>query len=119
MKKTGLIFFTSIFGVAGLAHFILPNPFISAMPPFLPFPKFLNILVGIIELLLAIGFWTKYRKKVIDISILMLSIFLVLIHAWHIQIGKFPTFPDTPLYILWIRFFAQFGLIYWLWKMKD
>lgn len=119
MQKIAFPFFTAMFLVAGIAHFIFPQIFVEAMPPYLPFPFFLNTLVGIIEIFLALSFWTKYRKLGVYFSIFILFTFLFLIHIWHVQIGKFPSFPETAIQILWIRVFAQLGLIYWFWKVRN
>lgn len=108
-----------MFFVAGLAHFIFPQIFVEAMPTYLPYPFISNLLVGVLEISLAIGFWTKYRKLAVYTSIFLLSIFLLVIHVWHVQIGQFPSFPQTPVYVLWLRLFAQIALIYWFWKMRN
>lgn len=121
MKKIAFPFFTSMFLVAGVAHFIVPAIFVKAMPPlFAPsLAAFLNILVGIIEIALAIGFWTKYRQVAVYLAMLMLASFLVLIHSWHLYIGEFPGFPEVSPVILWLRLIAQFILIYWFWLVRN
>lgn len=119
MPKVAFPFFTIMFLTAGIAHFIFPKIFVEAMPPYLPFPYFLNLLVGFLEITLALSFWTKYRKLGVYISILLLAVFWVVIHIWHIQIGQFPSFPETPLYVLWLRLLAQIALIYWFWRVRN
>jgi uncharacterized membrane protein len=119
MKKLLPLFYTALFGVAGVAHFATPDFFLQAMPPFLPFPVALNYIVGALEIGLAIGFWTKYCTQTCWIAFLLLGAFLS-VHIWHIQIGKFPSLPALPAYVLWIRVFIQFGLMAGLWYLaKD
>jgi uncharacterized membrane protein len=115
----GLGFYTLLFGVASIAHFIYPAFFLKAMPPFLPLPEIANVLVGIIELSLAVAFWTKFRNIAIYIAMSLLFVFLIVIHGWHIQIGQFPSLPTMSVEMLWGRIFIQFVLIGGLWFLRD
>jgi len=40
---------------AGYSHFKIPKFFLKITPPWVPFPETVNIIVGIVEILLAIG----------------------------------------------------------------
>ncbi|HAS47638.1 MAG TPA: hypothetical protein DCS93_44585 [Microscillaceae bacterium] len=121
MKKIAFPFFTVMFATAGLAHFIIPSVFVKAMPPLFPptLAAFLNLLVGAIEIALAIGFWTRFRQLAVYISFFLLVSFLVFVHTWHLLIGKFPGFPEVGAVVLWLRFVAQLILIYWFWLVRN
>lgn len=119
MKKIAFPFFTVMFLSAGIAHFLVPGVFLKAMPPIFPFPFFINILVGILEIALAISFWTKFRKIGVYAAIGLLMVFQIFVHSYHLMIGEFPGFPEVNISILWLRVFAQFGLIYWFWAVRN
>ncbi|OJJ15149.1 hypothetical protein BKI52_39475 [marine bacterium AO1-C] len=110
-----------MFATAGIAHFVFPTIFLKAMPPLFPakLATFLNLLVGAIEIGLAISFWTKFRQVGVYVSIFLLVIFLVLIHSWHLLIGRFPGFPEVSQAVLWLRVAAQLFLIYWFWLVRN
>lgn len=117
-QQLSFLFFSLLFGIAGIAHIVMPSFFIEAMPPILPLPAFLNLVVAGIEILLALSFWTKYRRLGIDVAMLLLLIFFFTIHVWHVQVGEFPSLPGTPTWVLWLRLVLQLGLIYWLWRLR-
>lgn len=107
-------FYTALFLIAGVAHFATPDFFLKAMPPYFPYPLLLNYVVGLLEIGIAIGFWTQYRQMSVWIGILLLIAFFS-VHIWHIQVGKFPSLPTVSIQILWLRIFIQFLLIGGLW----
>ena len=43
------------FVVAGLNHFFNPRPYLSMMPPYLPFPAALNFISGAAEIIGGVG----------------------------------------------------------------
>jgi uncharacterized membrane protein len=106
-KTIGLGFYTILFGVASIAHFVFPPFFLKAMPPFLPYPAIANMLVGMVELGISIAFWTKFRTQAIYIAMWLLLVFLFAIHAWHVQIGLFPSLPTLSIEMLWGRMFIH------------
>lgn len=120
MKKIAFPFFTLMFATAGIAHFVFPAVFLKAMPPLFPaqLAVVLNVLVGALEIALAVSFWTKFRQIGVYVSIFMLINFLVFIHIWHLMIGKFPGFPQVSQVVLWLRLIAQLILIYWFWLVR-
>lgn len=46
---------SAFFAFAGIQHFRIPKFFLKITPPWVPYPKVVNILVGIAEITLAIG----------------------------------------------------------------
>lgn len=111
--------FSSVFFFSGIVHFVMPEFFLEMMPPFLPFPKVLNGVAGMLEIVIGIGFWTTYRKFAVYTAILLLIVFLFLIHFWHLSIGYFPGFPELSGTFLWLRPFLQLVLIALLWAYKN
>ncbi|MCX7325518.1 MAG: hypothetical protein NTZ14_14030 [Hyphomicrobiales bacterium] len=44
-----------LYGVAGLAHLLAPEPFVTITPAFVPWPETIVLLTGLVELLGAIA----------------------------------------------------------------
>ena len=54
VKQITLIIMALLYGYAGINHFIMPKFYLKITPPYLPFPKTINIIAGVVEVLLAI-----------------------------------------------------------------
>jgi uncharacterized membrane protein len=118
-QQAGLGFFTLAFVGVGIVHFCMPAFFVEMIPPFLPMREVANLLAGAGEIVLGIALWTRYRNLAIYMAIMMLIVFGLTIHGWHIWIGKFPPLPEASISFLWVRFLMQFMLIYALWNLRD
>jgi uncharacterized membrane protein len=105
-----------LMGLAGVNHFVKPKFYLSITPAYLPFPKEINMLAGVVQLLLCAGLiypptrvWSAY------LIISMLVVFLFTIHIVH--------FFDTPkmlvgkTHLLIIRVLLQFVFIWWAWMI--
>ena len=65
-------------GVAGAGHFLIPEAFLAQVPPYLPAPRLLVALSGVVELALAaalILFPTRRRA----VSLLVLAFFIAVL----------------------------------------
>lgn len=97
--------------VAGMLHFIFPKAYLRIMPKYLPYPKFLVYLSGVVELLLGLALcWPATKDEAIYGIILMLFLFLS-VH-FHMLSGE-KAAAGVPKWILWLRLPLQFGLMYW------
>jgi len=109
-----LYLMAAMYIVAGVMHFIKPKAYLRIMPRYLPSHKFLVTLSGITEIVLGIGLCFSATK---DISIygimLMLTLFL-LVHFYMLSGEK--ASAGIPKWILILRIFLQFGLIYWAYR---
>jgi uncharacterized membrane protein len=59
----GLSIFASIFIVGGFLHFFHPDPYVRIIPPFLPGPKVLVWVSGVVELLGCLGLLLKRFRR--------------------------------------------------------
>ena len=98
--------------MAGLNHFLNTSFYMKMILNFLPYPKFIVYLSGLIEIILGIGliFFETRRISALGIILLLIVIFPANINmALHAKKWKF-----SPL-LLYLRLPLQFFLIYWAW----
>lgn len=106
-----LYLMAAMYVVIGCFHFIKPKAFLSVMPRYIPNGKQMVYLSGVAEIALGIGLcFATTRVFSIWGIIAMLLIFLV-VH-WHMIVDK-KYHEKFPKPVLWLRFFLQFGLMYW------
>ncbi|MDB5115526.1 MAG: DoxX family protein [Mucilaginibacter sp.] len=115
-KKISLTILIIGYLYAGTNHFREPASYIRIIPPYIPYPKLMNLLAGIFEILFGLLLIPKTTRPLAAWGILlMLAAFLPV----HIQMIidaplKLGTFTVTPL-ITWIRLFLQPVLMLWAW----
>jgi uncharacterized membrane protein len=99
--------------VAGILHFVVPEPFIRIVPGFLPAPAALVYISGAIEILLALGLLlpSTRRFSAWGLVILFIAVYPANLNMAinHIQISGI---PDTWWFHA-IRLPFQFVLIAW------
>ncbi len=50
LKVISLYFMTAFYIAAGVLHFVLPRFYLRIMPPYIPYPKLVVYLSGLIEI---------------------------------------------------------------------
>jgi uncharacterized membrane protein len=98
---------------AGLNHFINPDFYLRMMPPYLPWPTFLHLTAGVLEvvggaLLLfpPLRHWAAW-----GLVLLLLAVYPANLHVAF----NHHLYPEIPLLFHWIRLPLQFLLIAWAW----
>lgn len=71
--------------VVGILHLVLPDMFIPMIPPYLPFPEFLNAVAGITEIVLGIGLLSKRHGKSAAYALILMFFAFIPAHLYHIQ----------------------------------
>ncbi len=110
IKLISLIAMVILFIVAGIFHFTKPRIFIKITPNWVPFPEKVNVLVGIVEIVLAIALIFAQTRSAAAMGIILLLIAVFPANVKHfkqaLSKNKFvlPTLIRLPLQAL---------LIYW------
>ena len=101
----------ALFVAAGVAHFVMPDVYVRAVPPYLPRPRELVLVSGAFELLGGIGLLVP-RLRVASawgLIALLVAVFPANVHmALHPE--EFPRFPPAAL---WARLPFQAVLVAW------
>ncbi len=99
---------------AGLAHFLITRKYLPIVPRFLPQRMGIVIVSGVIELAAGVGLFFPSTRKEAGLVVLILMLGFLPLHTWDL-------FRDRPAigprWAAVIRFFLQFVLIYWAWKV--
>lgn len=119
MKNKLVIFVLGIFFVfAGVNHFVSPDFYYPLIPDYLPFPSFINIASGILEIVFGLGLFFPPFRKISALGILGLLVLFIPSHIYFIQIGS--CIMDglcTPPWIGWLRLLLIHPiLIYWAYR---
>lgn len=102
---TSLISQGLFYGLAGALHFLLPKFYLRIMPRFVPFPEFVNVVVGVIEVLLGAFLLRESTRQLAALGIVLL---LVAVYPANIN-----HFLDTKNFMTAARLPLQGLAIYW------
>ena len=73
--------YVGFFVVAGINHFLNPIFYDRIVPDFIPFPRFVHLLTGVVEIVLPLFFFTRFRKEA---AILMIIFAIIGISAFNL-----------------------------------
>jgi len=80
--------FALFFVVAGINHFVMPDFYRPLIPPYFPFPVFLNFVSGLLEVMAGIGLlFPKTRKRSAFVIIILMFLFIPS-HVYFIRMGS-------------------------------
>jgi len=96
--------------LAGISHFKKPVFFFKITPDWVLFPKTINIIVGIVEILLAFGLLFEKTRSISSLSIIIL---LVLIFPANIKHVRLSMAKNKNVLGTILRLPVQGLLIYW------
>ncbi len=103
--------------VAGIAHFMVPNLFLVAMPPYIPWHKELIFLTGVLEVIFAVGLTIDKTRYLA--SVLTACYFIAILPAHiHVSVNGIEMFGISSPILLWMRTFFQSVFIYWAWSLR-
>ena len=120
LKKFALIVCVILYVMAGVNHFWHPVFYLHIIPPYLPFPKAINYISGLLELLLGVLLIFKSTRFTSAIGIIVLLILFIPAHIYTIQIACPPGTTCNMQWVALIRLIIiQPLLIAWAWWIKD
>ena len=104
------ILFSLFFIFAGINHFNNPSIYDSLVPTYIPYPRFVHLTTGFIEIILGVSLLTKWRS----VGALLLAIFLIVIylanlHMWINDVTFLNHTLSSPAHIL--RLILQIAMI--------
>jgi uncharacterized membrane protein len=98
---------------AGILHFLYPQVYLRIMPPYLPWPMFLQYLAGFFEFVLGVLLlFPKYtRLAAWGLIALLIAVYPANI---HMAVNRH-LYPEFSVWYHWVRLPLQFVLIAWAW----
>lgn len=102
------------FAIGGVGHFVATDAFVRIVPPWVPFPREVVYLTGVLELLGAAGVCLPRWRRTAGLGLMALT---VCVTPANVHMWLNPTlFPDvSPAFLFW-RLPGQvvlLGLIWW------
>ena len=84
MDVTKLLIYVYVvfFIVAGVNHFLNPQFYDAIVPDFIPFPRLVHQITGVIEIILPLFLLTRFRKE----AALLMIIFLVILYGANLYV---------------------------------
>jgi uncharacterized membrane protein len=111
-RGVGLLVLALFFVVAGANHFLNPGPYLTMMPPYLPWHEGLIIVSGVAEIAGGLGILIPKMRWLAGLGLIVLLVAVfpanvqVALHGWPgVQI---------PQWTLWARLPLQGVLIMWV-----
>lgn len=110
----------SIYIVAGITHFLLPEAFAQIVPPIFPYPIALAYLSGVAEIVLGIGLLFSRTRQVAawGVIALLIAVFPANIYMALSDVtvtGVFGRTLDPSPAVRWGRLPLQGVLVVWAW----
>lgn len=97
--------------IAGVLHFLAPDLFLVAMPPYIPFHLEIIYLTGLVEIILSLCLVIKKTRRYAGF-VSSMYFFLILPAHIHVSINEIPMFGISSPLILWGRTLFQSFFIY-------
>ncbi len=112
-RTVGLAVVFLFFVIGGIGHFVVPDFFVSIMPPYIPFHLEIVWISGAIELILAACLLVPRWRPATGWALIVLicAVSLANIHMWLNP----ELFPQIPEWALTLRLVLQVGLLWLVW----
>lgn len=102
------------FVAAGLNHFLNPGFYLPLIPPAFPFPEFINIVSGILEIAGGAGYMAGRWRKRSGYFLVLLLILFIPSHVYFIQLGScIEGGLCVPDWVGWVRLVVIHPLLIW------
>ena len=95
---------------AGLSHFKNPRFFLKITPKWVYKPKVVNIIIGIIEVILASGLVFNLTRSFASIGVIVLLILVFPANIYHFQVS---VKNKKNIFLTFLRLPLQLLLLYW------
>lgn len=111
-RTISLVLLATFFVLAGVNHFVHPQAYLKMIPPYVPFPRAMNVISGAAEIIGGIAVLVPRLRRAAGwwLIALLLAVFPANLHvALHGWGGV-----KIPAWILWARLPLQIALIAWV-----
>lgn len=117
IKQISFVVLVVFYILAGLNHFRDPDFYLPLLPDYLPYPRGINFVSGLLEILLGIGLVSKISRKWAVYAIIAMLLAFIPSHIYFIEIdGCVEGGLCAPLWVAWVRLLVVHPLlITWAW----
>jgi uncharacterized membrane protein len=109
MYLASLLFMASLYILAGVMHFVKPKIYLRIIPPYIPYPKIVNRIVGFFEIILGLGllFENTRSTSAFGLILLLFAVFPANLYMYQQKNNQIPN------WLLLLRLPFQLVLIAW------
>ena len=120
MKKISFYGLVIFFILAGLNHFIDPEFYYPLIPPYFPFPIWINVISGLLEIVLGTALLLSGYRRYAAYGLIILLILFIPSHVYFIQVGGcIDGGLCVPAWIAWVRLIVIHPLLlWWIWTNR-
>ena len=108
-RRAGLAIVFLWFFIGGIAHFVATDTETGIVPPWVPWPRFMVLISGVLELLGAAGLLWPRSRRAAGWGLFALTIAVTPVHVWMLQ--RPDLFPAIPYWALVLRLPLQAALL--------
>jgi len=110
IKLTSLFIMSAFYLFAGISHFRKPKFFLKITPKWVPFPKQINLIIGLIEIFLSLLllFNSTRHYAVLGIIVLLVTVFPANVYHFQLCLKS-----KKYIFLSFLRLPLQLVLIYW------
>ena len=113
MTRIPILVVAVFFLIGGIAHFVITDSFIKAMPDYLSYHKELVIISGVFELLGAIGILIPRTRVLAAYGLIAL---VIMVYPANINMALHPErYNEISPLLLYSRLPLQFVFIWFIW----
>ena len=117
MKQISLAVLAGFYVLAGLNHFLNQEFYLPLIPDYLPYPEWINLASGLLEVFFGIALVPIFSRKWAVYAIIIMLLAFIPSHVYFIEIGG--CVEDglcAPLWVAWVRLVVVHPLlIAWAW----
>lgn len=121
LKKRIKSFFRGFLGVlmvlAGIVHFVNPDPYLMIMPDYLPWHEGLVFITGVFEILLGVAVFVPKLRSQAGWGLVALLIAMWPANIWMASEAIQPPGMEMSTPVAWVRVAFQAVFIYWAWAV--
>lgn len=114
-------FFRGLLGVlmvlAGIVHFVNPEPYLMMMPSYLPWHEGLVFISGVFEVVLGVAVFVPKYRELAGWGLVALLIAVLPANIWMATEGIQPPGMEMSTPVAWVRVAFQAVFIYWAWAV--
>lgn len=114
-------FFRGLLGVlmvlAGVVHFVSPEPYLMMMPDYLPWHEGLVFISGVFEVLLGAALFVPKTRSLAGWGLIALFIAILPANIYMASEGIQPPGLEMSPTAAWVRVALQAVFIYWAWAV--
>lgn len=106
------------FILAGVMHFVQPAPYLTIMPPALPWPLALVYISGAAEIIGGIGMLVQATRRAAGIWLILLLLVIFPANVQMLLNWRAEGVPAWKEALAWLRLPMQAVLIAWVWRLS-